>query len=114
MGAVASPAARTTGLLMLTTFNIGPGVVKPKKGATHFRFYDPKDRHIAQVGDDLSGGDDELLAEDSAESCHRSLVRAPLAPLNPTRSPDYQHINWVLVGLRPPDDRPDDAPAPDF
>lgn len=85
--------------------------VKPTKGATQFRFYDPQGHYLPTVAGDLKGGQVLALnkkanlthrADDSAESLHLSLARPPLAPMNPTHTPDYPHINWVLTNFHPP------------
>ena len=98
--------------------------VKPEKSAAQFRFYSPQGDYLPAVADDLSAGrvidfsfevslDDsaeELLTQTerdaSAEASHPSLSHPPLAPVNPTKHPDYAHINWVLT------DNPD-RPGPD-
>jgi len=91
-------------------------VVTSEKGAAQFRFYSPQGDYLPAVADDLSAGRvidfsvEELQTQTerdaSAEASHPSLSRPPLAPINPTKHPDYAYINWVLT------DNPE-RPGPD-
>ena len=82
----------------------------PKNGAARLRFFTPQGEYLPAVADNLSGGqlvDFECSAsicsasirefDASAEARHPSLVAAPLAPINPTKTPDYGYINWSLT-----------------
>lgn len=73
------------------------------------RFFDPNGQEIRPIVRPVIQGQVIPLvtslsasAESAGESNDIQTNASPLASINATRCPDYQHINWVLTNFHPP------------